>query len=66
MKKTTIKDFWDMTKEETEELFGEATKRAIKKHHDAGRCTSHADAKGVYKLYPDGRKEYVKETPEEE
>jgi hypothetical protein len=30
----------------------------------AGRFTTHGDEKGVYRLYPDGRKEYIEGYPE--
>ena len=54
-----------MSKKEIEALYGEATRHAIKKHHAAGRFTTHGDEKGVYRLYPDGRKEYIEGYPEE-
>jgi|WetSurMetagenome_2_1015567.scaffolds.fasta_scaffold01448_14 hypothetical protein len=55
-----VKDLFDMTKEEAEKYLGQATKAEIARHHAAGRPTGHADEKGVYRLYPDGHKEYVK------
>lgn len=58
------KHFLEMSKEEIEAVYGEATREAVKKHHAAGRFTTHGDEKGVYRLYPDGRKEYIKEHPE--
>lgn len=58
--KTVKKDIRDLTKEEEEALFAEATRRAIEETHAAGRPSTHGDAKGVYHLYPDGRKEYIK------
>ncbi|MBA4391666.1 MAG: hypothetical protein C0399_12135 [Syntrophus sp. (in: bacteria)] len=57
--KSKKKSFLEMNKTEIEALYGEATRRAIKKHHAAGLFTTHGDEKGVYRLYPDGRKEYI-------
>lgn len=57
------KGFWDMTKEEQEALLREAAKEEIAKHHATGNPTCHGDDKGVFWLYPDGRKEYVKLYP---
>ena len=48
-----------MSKKEIEAVYGEETRKAIKKHYAAGRFTTHGDEKGVYRLYPDGRKEYI-------
>jgi hypothetical protein len=56
-----MKDFRDMTKEEKEELFNKGVKQAITEHHAAGRATTHADEKGIYRLYPDGSKKYIEE-----
>lgn len=54
------KKFWEATKEEKEAMFAEATREAIAETHAAGRPSTHGDEKGVYHLYPDGRKEYIK------
>ncbi len=62
MKKLTIEEFFELGKEEKEKALGEVTKKAIAEHHKAGRATTHADVKGIYKLFPDGRKEYVKKS----
>jgi len=62
--KSKKKGFLEMSKAEIETLYGEATSKAIKEHHAAGRFTTHGDEKGVYRLYPDGRKEYIEGYPE--
>ena len=59
------KHFLEMGKKEIEAVYGQATRKAIKKHHAAGRFTTHGDEKGVYRLFPDGRKEYIEVYPEE-
>ena len=41
-------------------IFGEATRKAIAETHAAGRPSCHGDNKGVYNLYPDGTKKYIK------
>jgi hypothetical protein len=56
-----MKDFREMTKEEKEDLFNKGVKQAIEEHHAAGRATMHADEKGIYRLYPDGSKQYIEE-----
>ncbi len=55
-----LEDFLTLTKEEKEKLFGEATRKAISETHEAGRPSCHGDNKGVYELYPDGTKKYIK------
>lgn len=55
-----MKSFVDLTGKEKERLFQEAVREEIAEHHAAGRPTTHGDGKGVYRLYPDGRKEYIK------
>lgn len=57
---TETGDFLDMNKNEVEALYAEATKRSVAEHHEAGRFTTHGDEKGLYRLNPDGTKEYVK------
>ena len=59
-KERKVKDFFEMNKEEKETLFAQATREAIKRAHAAGRHTTHGDDKGVYQLYPDGHKVYIK------
>lgn len=59
------REFLEMSKREIEALYGEATTDAISKHRAAGRFTTHGDEKGVYRLYPDGHREYVETYPEE-
>jgi 4-alpha-glucanotransferase len=61
-KKETVKDFkefLEMPKEEREALLAEATHKAIKETHALGLPTTHGDDKGVYRLYPDGHREYI-------
>lgn len=53
------KTFQNMTKEEKEALFAEAAKIAISETHAQGRPSFHGDDKGMYYLYPDGKKEYI-------
>lgn len=62
--KKRSKHFLEMNKKELEAVYGEATGKAIKKHHAAGSFTTHGDGKGVYRLYPNGRKEYIEIYPE--
>ena len=54
------KSFFDMSGKEMEALLKEAAAEAIAEIHAAGLPTTHGDEKGVYRLYPDGRKEYIK------
>ena len=54
------KKIWELTNEELDEIMTEATRKAIEETHAAGRPSTHGDDKGVYYLYPDGRKEYIK------
>ena len=55
------KKIWEMTVEEKAMLARDATQSAIAHSHALGLPTTHGDQKGVYLLYPDGHKEYVKE-----
>ena len=55
-----IEDFIKLSKDETEKIFGEATRKAIAETHATGRPSCHGDNKGVYELYPDGTKKYIK------
>jgi hypothetical protein len=57
---TETGDFLDMNRTEVEDLYAKAAGDAIAEHHRAGRYTTHGDEKGMYRLYPDGAKEYVK------
>ncbi len=41
------------------QLLRQAAKSAIKKAHVAGLATTHGDDRGVYRLLPDGSKEYL-------
>jgi len=54
------KDFFDMSKKEQETYLEKATHKAIDETHNAGRPSVHGDEKGVYELYPDGSKKYIK------
>lgn len=53
------KEFWKL-REELDAFFKEAAKAAIAETHAAGRPSAHGDEKGLYLLYPDGHKEYIK------
>lgn len=55
----TEPDFITMGKDEIEALYGEATGEAIASTHAQGFPTTHADDRGIYRLYPDGHKEYI-------
>lgn len=52
----------EMTMEQKEARAGKAVRAAVARSHAPGHPTAHADEKGIYNLYPDGRKEkeYVK------
>ncbi|MGL5258340.1 MAG: hypothetical protein ACRC76_15030 [Proteocatella sp.] len=54
------KKIWKYTDGEMEDLAGAAAKEEIAKTHAAGRPSTHGDEKGVYHLFPDGHKEYIK------
>jgi hypothetical protein len=54
------KPFFAMSKDEKEALLKEAADEAIAEAHAAGRPSTHGDEKGVYRLYPDGHKEYIR------
>lgn len=55
--------FLEMTKGQREALASKATRAAIARSHAMGHPTTHADEKGIYELYPDGRKEYIELYP---
>jgi hypothetical protein len=59
----TKKSFFTMTKDEKEALLKEAADEAIAEAHAAGHPTTHGDEKGIYRLYPDGHRKYVKWYP---
>ena len=59
-KKMTMDEFDKLTPQAQEAILGKATRAEIARHHAAGHPTGHGDEKGVYKLYPDGRKVYTK------
>lgn len=52
--------FFTATGEEIESVFRSAAKDAIARTHAMGRPSTHGDEKGIYRLYPDGHKEYIK------
>ena len=58
--------FGDLGAEEVTRISTEGVKAAIADLHAAGIPSVHGDAKGIYKLYPDGYKEYTKLYPVEE
>ena len=55
-----LEEFIELSKEEKEKIFGEATRKARAETHAAGRSSCHGDNLGVYNLYPDGTKKYIK------
>lgn len=57
---------WIEDRKLQEKIFGEATKEAIASAHAAGLYTTHGDDKGVFRLYPDGHREYITEEEREE
>lgn len=57
---TGLKKIWEFTEHEMEILAGEAAKESIAETHATGRPSTHGDEKGVYHLFPDGHKEYIK------
>lgn len=52
-------------RERAHELMAEAVRQAVARQHAAGLPTAHGDGKGVYLLYPDGRKVYLDEEAKE-
>ena len=57
-----LEEFIELSKEEMEKIFGEATRKAIAETHAAGRPSCHGDNLGVYNLYPDGTKNILNYT----
>jgi hypothetical protein len=53
------KDFFTMSAEERTALYAQGIREDVARHHAEGRYTTHGDEAGVYRLYPDGRKEYI-------
>ena len=43
-----------------EKFLAEGAKEEIAKTHADGRPSTHGDDKGIYYLYPDGKKRYIK------
>lgn len=52
--------FCDLEDEELTRVFTQAAAAGIAKLHAKGIPSTHADEKGIYKLYPDGHKVYQK------
>ncbi|MEU8134766.1 hypothetical protein [Streptodolium elevatio] len=53
-------------RERAQELMAEAVRKAVEEHHALGLPTTHGDGKGrYYRLYPDGRQEYLDEQGDE-
>ena len=50
----------EMTREQKEARAGKADEGRHRNEPCPGHPTAHADEKGIYNLYPDGHKEYVK------
>jgi hypothetical protein len=59
-RKLTIDEYFDLSKEEREKMLSGVGKSAIARAHALGLATTHGDGKGIYKLYPDGHKEYTR------
>ena len=53
------KNFFDMSTEERTAMYDQGIRTEVARHHAGGRYTTHGDERGVYRLYPDGRKEYI-------
>jgi hypothetical protein len=53
------KSFFAMSAEERTAMYAEGVHAEAARHHVEGRYTTHGDENGVYRLYPDGRKQYV-------
>lgn len=53
-------NFWDLTDAQQAERLAERGKQIIAETHAAGRPTTHGDSRGVYQLYPDGHRQYIK------
>ena len=60
-----LEEFIELSKEEQEKIFGEATRKAIAATHAVGRPSCHGDNLGVYNLYPDGTKNILNYTKKE-
>jgi hypothetical protein len=57
--KTGQKNIWDMTKEDMETAFAQATRQAQQDLHSKGSPYIIGDAKGTYAVYPDGKKVFT-------
>jgi hypothetical protein len=58
-KPKTEKSFWDMSKEEKEAAFAEATRQARQELHAKGSPYFIGDNRGVYAVYPDGKRVFM-------
>jgi hypothetical protein len=59
-RKLTLREFDDLPPEEQSRILGRATRAAIAKTHAMGRPSVHGDRQGIFELYPDGSKKYIK------
>lgn len=55
-----LTEWTKLTKEAREKILAEGTAKRIAKIHARGLPTTHGDINGVYQIYPDGRKVYIK------
>lgn len=53
------KTVFNIKTQEMTELFEKAAEKGIAETHALGAPTMHEDKKGIYRLYPNGRREYV-------
>lgn len=53
------KSFFDLTREDREEILTATGREAIARIHAMGLPTTHGDDEGIYRLFPDGHKEYI-------
>ncbi len=56
------KDFFSMNRQERTAMYADGIRAEVARHHAEGRYTTHGDETGVYRLYPDGRREYIDRT----
>jgi hypothetical protein len=55
---STFREFLETPKEKREAMLAEAAHKSIAETHALGLPSSQSDDKGIYRLYPDGHKEY--------
>jgi len=58
-KPKTGKSIWDMSKEDMEAAFAEATKQAQEEIHAKGFPYIIGDKSGTYEVYPDGKRVFT-------